>query len=879
MNQSYICIFSFCFRLSMLIFGGLWICSCQDDMDRPSASARISFTPEVSDSWTPHTRSGMVDDTPCGSVITLQGGGSTTLYLHTLYTDSIASFSSDSRSDTAVLTRAAPVTLTDMYDSFGVSAYSYMGTWSESQATPNYIYDATAGKSGSDYLLSSTYYWPGASYKIKFFAYAPKGNNAYTLSGNTSVGSPTISVTVPSSVDGQKDLLVAQSGELSGGTNNAVPLNFNHALTAVKFVCGSDMQRGTVNKVSLKNVYSKGTYNMGTNGWSSQNTLATYSQELNKPTDGSVNSSLTTDAQTFMMVPQTLPDGAQIEVVFTDSTNTRHTLTADIKGSEWPMGKTVTYKISSSSINWTYILNINESIDFTYAGGTKTYDVSSYRQNAMGDKESVAWSAQYSIDDGISWTSTKPGWLTAFTASGIGGVSTPCNATVVAQTGVENNAHTDVLKKAPTKGSAASPYNLANRTGNAIVENTANCYVVDAPGVYSFPLVYGNAIKDGSTNASAYTSTATGSTILNPFINHAGKGITNPYISKNGCTPAKAELIWQDAPSLVTEIQYNNVGADGGNISFKVDKESIRQGNAVIAVKDAGNTILWSWHIWVTDENIYNTFEVTNFQNVNYKFMPVNLGWCEGPTTDYAERSCKVRFTAGNQEKEIIIKQVANSIPTIGNHPYYQWGRKDPFVPAIRDKNKTWYNAAGTASNASPGVSNHLAGSTCIRNYILKPDRMHSVLVGDNTYSNLWSANSSKVIVPANDDLVTKTIYDPCPVGFKLPATNAFTGFSPTGRTDTEMSYYTYNSDRVGWDMYRVPQKSGPHVFLPASGWRQPGGVFFNAYHSYRWTACCDNVPKGLNACIISLGGGTNEFRPINSSDRAIPLGVLPCQE
>ena len=60
------------------------------------------------------------------------------------------------------------------------------------------------------------------------------------------------------------------------------------------------------------------------------------------------------------------------------------------------------------------------------------------------------------------------------------------------------------LKNAKALGSAATPYNLSNSTGAATVENTANSYVISAPGVYMFPLVYGNAIKGGVTNRSAY---------------------------------------------------------------------------------------------------------------------------------------------------------------------------------------------------------------------------------------------------------------------------------------------------------------------------------------------------------------------------------------
>ena len=47
---------------------------------------------------------------------------------------------------------------------------------------------------------------------------------------------------------------------------------------------------------------------------------------------------------------------------------------------------------------------------------------------------------------------------------------------------------------------AVSDYNLSNSTGAATIENTANCYVISAPGTYRIPLVYGNAIKNQAAN-------------------------------------------------------------------------------------------------------------------------------------------------------------------------------------------------------------------------------------------------------------------------------------------------------------------------------------------------------------------------------------------
>lgn len=864
--------------LLTLVSGCICLSSCEDDMDRPLPSSQVSFTSEISSSWAPSTRSTINADTPQGTVTTLQGG-STTLYLHTLYTDSIASLSSDSHCDTTILTRATPIKNDNMYDSFSVSAYSYTDSWSESK-TPNYFYNATASKSGSSYTLSSTYYWPGASYKMKFFAYAPKDNGQYVLSGRSQAGFPTISVTVPGDVSDQKDLLVAKTEEQAGNTNTAVALTFNHALTAIKFVCGDDMQEGTVKSVCLKNVYSKGTYNMGTHSWSKVGTPVTFSQTLNKSTTGTTGEVLTTDAQTFMMIPQTLPDGAQLEIIFTDNSNTDHTLTADIKGTAWPIGKTVTYKISSSSINWSYTLTVTGPNDFSYTGGTQQYSVTSYRQNTKGDQEAVQWSAQYSTDNGASWTAAQPDWLTAFTASGAGGVAPQSyNATVSAQIGTDNNLHTIALQNAAEKGIVTLPYNLANQTnGGSTDENTANCYVVSAPGYYSFPLVYGNAIKDGTTNTSAYISTApSGTNILSNFINHTGNAITDPYISKNAdCIPSKAELVWQDAPNFVTEIKYNDTGY--GNISFKVDKSFIRQGNAVIAVKDANDQILWSWHIWVTDENIGNTIAVTNHQKVTYNFMPVNLGWCDANTIAYAERSCKVKFTAAGKASQIItLTQASKSITTGDSHPYYQWGRKDPFVPSngLRNTNKTCYDKDGNAFTADPATENLSTSIACIKNYILKPGVMHSQSSGDNTYYNLWSADNT--VTTANDNEVVKTIYDPSPVGFKLPASNAFMGFTTSGshaNTSSEINGI-WDGSLKGWNFYTDASKSKT-IFFPASGFRSnsKGRAFDVGDYGYYWQAVPFDQYRGRD-----LRFRSSFVTPLNGDIRAYGFGVRSSKE
>ena len=225
-----------------------------------------------------------------------------------------------------------------------------------------------------------------------------------------------------------------------------------------------------------------------------------------------------------MLLPQTLPAGASIEIAYMDDlTSTQRTLTASIGGAEWPMGKTVTYRISTTSISVVPTFTVTAPADFTYVGGSKDYSVTSYatvsRPGDITKTVAVPWTAEFVEDDGSGGYNViaRPEWLTAFTASGNGGTSAMTfSAAVTAQTSRVSNPHNDVLMAAaPVSGT----YDLSTKGGTTPM-NTANCYIINAPGTYSLPLVYGNAVKDGTTNSSAYTSRASGNYVLKTFVNH-----------------------------------------------------------------------------------------------------------------------------------------------------------------------------------------------------------------------------------------------------------------------------------------------------------------------------------------------------------------------
>ena len=97
-----------------------------------------------------------------------------------------------------------------------------------------------------------------------------------------------------------------------------------------------------------------------------------------------------------------------------------------------------------------------------------------------------------------------------------------------------------------------------------------------------------------------------------------------------------------------------------------------------------------------------------------------------------------------------------------------------------------------------------------------------------------------------NDEVVIKTVYDPSPVGYSLPASNAFTGFTTTGQ-NVGAAHNPLTPDKInaklpfdkGWYFYTKPNKSGKTFFFQASGVRQydSGRLEFISKNGWHWTA------------------------------------------
>lgn len=247
-------------------------------------------------------------------------------------------------------TRGVPVTSLETYCSFHVQAHC---TDNGTPVSQFYMDDNATNSDGTVWSTSQVRYWPGENRTLQFFAWAP-ANAAFTATPG-SPESTTFEYEVPALAADQKDIVVATTDPYVGNYEQQVPLTFKHILTAVKFETGSQMQPGTIKSVALKGVKKSGTYtafptgNTGEGTWTLNDATADYTQELNKTTTGTETNGtpVTAEEGTFMMLPQTLPDGAEVEVVFQDGTSGQErTMSASIAGTQWPQGKTVTYKLS-----------------------------------------------------------------------------------------------------------------------------------------------------------------------------------------------------------------------------------------------------------------------------------------------------------------------------------------------------------------------------------------------------------------------------------------------------------------------------------------------------------------------------------------------------
>lgn len=822
------------------------------------------------------------------------------LFLFTIVEDSISSNIKGVKNNKCQ-SRGTEITTASITD-MGVTGIVYNGAdytdWSTTGSNAKvYMHDEQSTKTAS---WCTDRYWPETeNTRMRFFAYSPYG--AVTLS--TTTVTPAFEYTIADKVVDQKDLLVASSDVQCPNNYEAAPLTFAHALTAVMFEIANTVEKITVKAVRVKDVYYKGKYqyeycginkddgddttpNSDTGSWNVEETedKKTYEiNNLNKQIVGgtSTNIPLNENEYVLMLMPQTLPDGATIEVdVKDDVTGWEGTLKSSIAGNVWEKGKQVTYCISASDEIVQYVFETENVQVPEYYGGEGIFTVKSYKKTTrFGGEliEPVAWDVEDVIDNERNKTAVWMQELKGYKGNGVSNENDwetvryqmgPAPLQLATSHWQEKRSHTNYhIAQCDEKGKYNDPYDLSTNGGTSSM-NTANCYIIGYAGHYKLPLVYGNAIN-GAYSGSDYVDHTNTPDINNPWI-------TSRY------TAASADLVWQDAPGLVTNLRLVN---DGEYIAFEIKKEYACDGNAVVAVKDGNGVIMWSWHIWVShykslwegntngcnDEqhiNIYNKkfgllndagelitssntvpdpFNRKNTYSGNYivdklhhgqKFTMLTkyLGYCRGEEKHYGG-SVTINFKqAGNENSSLglDVNSAIKHISTANNAVYYQFGRKDPFVgygetldAGVTFQNKTCFGNDGKpvefkySSSAAESISETiknpdvfygansdywLSTSAGIREEFLWQAASYTIPGGNND-SNRWN----DIEFWTSSTPVVKTIYDPCPVGYEMPRSDAFTGFlldtkNPdkqlTGRPEEYKAYFTQNNGDWNSDDY-----------------------------------------------------------------------------
>lgn len=217
--------------------------------------------------------------------------------------------------ESPVPTKAAP--LSSMPSTF--VCWSYVN-----DGTPSYMCRETMTQSGSVWKSALKHATIATGTNLRYYGLAPYNASYMTVPAyNTTWANSTLVYDCPAASGNQGDIIVADSGVKNGSAASA-SLTFSHILCQVRIHTAFDnVPAGSVTTVSLTNVGYSGTYRFSTGAWTVSGTRTmtyTASQTL---TASSENVQIGTDAQTFMLIPQTLPSTCNLQVKVGSTTYTK----------------------------------------------------------------------------------------------------------------------------------------------------------------------------------------------------------------------------------------------------------------------------------------------------------------------------------------------------------------------------------------------------------------------------------------------------------------------------------------------------------------------------------------------------------------------------
>ena len=711
----------------------------------------------------------------------------------------------------------------------------------EGSTAANYLYNEQVKVDGT--MVNPVKWKKSESSKLKFFAVHPALADGNPMVTTTSGTNPVVNYSPEANAKEHIDVLVANTEAFNYDdyVSQKIPIRFSHATTAVYFKVGSDLSYNQkVKKIEIRNVLGSGTYDIATKTWTPSTTKKNFALEFDPgdefPTNIS-NKVMNDGDGVFFMVPQDIPADADVKITFLSGKSVVAKIGGN--GKKWVAGTTRTYSISNSKDELDREFHITAKAaktTFNYDETNAPFTVTSYSKSLKPGsiEKPEPWTiTKYEFSaDGTTWTEGKPSMVAAMSSeSGNGGTSAEARVMTLANDFHDYKAEREAALKAAPE--APGTVDLSKVNGP---QETANCYVVSASGKYSFPMVYGNAIKNGAKNVSSYTSSYPASEyIFNKFW-----GVSE--INGSDITGADgAKVLWTSTPDIVSDVTIN-----GSNVEFKVNKDKMKEASVIIGVTSntlgAAHNVLWSWHIWITSKDVIDTSK-------DY-FMREPLGFrhTKWHGTTY-EKDRKVRLTVTQtrtgKTAQVEFTQKAAALVREGEAMYYQQGRKDPLYPS----NGMVLQSTGTDPNGynrgflpfwavrmplimaryrtydpnDSGIGKGEAnGDWMWINFTNQNDGTKYYSHAEHaTYFNLWDVNNC--VGYQNTNAFVKTVYDPSPAGFRIPRLDEF------------------NKINSG--------NNGKAAFVPAMGiLSERNFTITDAEHSYYWSSEKKKGPGTLSS-------------------------------
>ena len=396
--------------------------------------------------------------------------------------------------------------------------------------------------------------------------------------------------------------------------------------------------------------------------------------------------------------------------------------------------------------------------------------------------------------------------------------------------------------------------------------------VVDVPRV---PLYYyGNAncyLKPSSTgDPQAFnidvTPHATDAIYHSYDLYKTGDVSGAPAIDVNG-----SEIVWKE--QTITVLTLGTIT----NNSLPVTVAG--KGNAVVAIKDEGGTILWSYHIWIPEDTPTDIdYPVINSYDT-YRVMSMSLG-----------------------ATKVVTATSTDSDKALGAGLVYQWGRKDPLgrpgsissntILIVKDKNndnvdltagsnKVYFTKSNPGSLEDEYNNNYLSTTSdnpkkSITRYMIdysvkNPEKFIMVTASpsdwvgtkdNNLWGNLFSNEYPKL------SKVYKSIFDPCPANYRVALRDTWVNFTKTHQGENKAELLNVSgSFSGGWTFYVDGWRDGATDFYLASGYRVRTHGNFTSVGGYAvyWSSAAHSVDSANGGY---LGFGSSDVYPLGGDPR-----------